>query len=220
MPADPLLLLAASGLAREVLAGVRQSATQEVVGFLDDDEARQGTSVDGVPVVGRIADIAAFPDAGLLVCAGSGQARRAIVGRLSAAGVEHDRFATFVHHTADVPAGCHVAGGSILLAGVVLTTAVRLGRHVVVMPHVTFTHDDEAADYVTACAGVTLGGSVSLGEAAYLGMGCSVRQQVEIGAEAVVGMGAVVLNDVAPATSVVGNPARPLVLRPGLDPAR
>ena len=50
--APPLLLVAASGLAREVLACLRTHAIAPVIGFLDDDPARQGTLVDGVPVLG------------------------------------------------------------------------------------------------------------------------------------------------------------------------
>ena len=46
-----LLLIAATGLAREVLATVRSSGRYDVVGFLDDD-AMAGTDVDGAPVLG------------------------------------------------------------------------------------------------------------------------------------------------------------------------
>jgi acetyltransferase-like isoleucine patch superfamily enzyme len=38
-----------------------------------------------------------------------------------------------------------------------------------------------------------------------------IRQRLQIEEGALVGMGAVVLRDVAPGTTVVGDPARPLV---------
>jgi acetyltransferase-like isoleucine patch superfamily enzyme len=95
-----------------------------------------------------------------------------------------------------------------LLAGAIVTTALRIGAHVVAMPHVLITHDDEIADGVTFAGGAMLGGSVTVGECAYLGQGCLVREKLSIGAGAVVGMGSVVLQDVPAGEVWAGVPAR------------
>ena len=95
-------------------------------------------------------------------------------------------------------------------AQTVLTADVHIGRHVVVMPHVTLTHDNRIEDFATLCAQVVLGGSVHVGEAAYLGMGSSVREGIAIGTEATLGMGAVLLEDLPAGATWAGCPARPL----------
>lgn len=205
-----LILLAAGGLAREVLASVRSAGVHTVRGFLDDDPALAGTTIDGVPVLGAVADVLENPGAGLVVCAGKGGARERIVQRLASLGVGTDRFATVIDRTAVVPAGSTVGAGSILLAQVVLTAAVRLGAHVVAMPNVTLTHDDDVADFATFAAGVSLGGGVRIGRGAYLGMNASVREHCAVGAGAVVGMGSAVLTDVPDGETWAGTPARPL----------
>ena len=67
------LLVGATGLAREVLVTVRSSGRYYVVGFLDEDEDRTGTEVDGAPVLGAIDDLIHYPDTFFLVCLDSGR---------------------------------------------------------------------------------------------------------------------------------------------------
>lgn len=208
MPA--LVLLAASGLAREVVSAVEAAGEDEVVGFLDDQAELAGTTIAGRPVLGPVSDAATLRSVSFVVCAGRGRSRQAIVARLAALGVGPERYATVVDPTVRVPPGCSVGVGSVLLAQCVLTADVTLGQHVVAMPHVTLTHDDHVHDYATLCAGVTLGGSVRVGRAAYLGMGSSVRERVVVGDDATLGMGAVVLGDVPDGQTWAGCPARPL----------
>lgn len=200
-----VLLVGASGLAREVLA----AGITGVVGILDDSEALQGRVVGGAEVVGDIAH-AAQRDELLLLCVGPGAGRRSIVARLDALGVPPERYTTFVAASARVGASSSIGAGSILLDGVVVTADASVGSHVVVMPSSTITHDCVIGDFATLAAGVTLGGSARVGVAAYLGMNASVRQGLRIGDTATVGMGAVVLADVPAAQTWAGVPARPL----------
>lgn len=208
---DPLILVAAGGLAREVLALVRAGGAYEVVGLADDDPALCGEVIDDVKVLGGPEVVRSMPDAKVVLCAGTGTARAAIASRL---GLENERYATVVHPDVHVPSSCVVGAGSIVSAGCVLTAAVSLGRHVVVMPNVVCTHDDVVDDFATLCAGVALGGSVRVGTRAYVGMNAGVRERVTVGADAVVGMGSVVLTDVPNGQTWFGIPARERVGAP------
>jgi sugar O-acyltransferase (sialic acid O-acetyltransferase NeuD family) len=200
---EGVLLVGASGLAREVLA----AGVADVVGILDDDITLRGTEVGGVPVVGPILQ-AAGREEHLLVCVGSGVTRRLIVRRLTAAGVRDGRYATCVAGSTRIGTTSTVGAGSILLDGAVVTADVTIGRHVVVMPNTTITHDDVIEDYATLTSGVALAGGVRIRQGAYLGMNAAVRQGVVVGAAAVVGMGAVVLRDVPDGEKWAGVPAR------------
>lgn len=206
----PIVLVAASGLAREAVVAARVAGI-EVVGCLDDNSAWRGSELaPGVPVLGTTDEIIAHPDVDVLVCAGKGVVRQQIADRLASLGVNDDRLATLVHPSVTVPSGCTVGPGTILLAGVVLTADVSVGRHVVCMPNAVLTHDCRLEDYATVCAGAVIGGGVVVKRAAYLGMACSVREYTTIGAESVVGMGSVVLRDVPAGQTWVGSPARQL----------
>jgi sugar O-acyltransferase (sialic acid O-acetyltransferase NeuD family) len=211
---DELLLIAASGLAREVLAAVRASGRSDVIGILDDDAGKTGAIVDGVRILGPASDALNYPGAGVVVCVGSGTGRARIVDRLAALGLSNHRYATVVDSLVRIPDGCAIGRGSVLLGHVTLTAGVTVGEHVVVMPGVTLTHDDVVEDFATFAAGVTLGGRVRIGRGAYLGMNASVREGTSVGAGATIGMGAAVLADVPDDQTWVGVPAR--VLRAGI----
>lgn len=212
-----VVIIAAGGLGREAAAVIARRPDWDLVGFLDDDPAQVDGVVAGKPVLGSIADVRQHPDVSLLVCAGKGQSRRAIVARLREVGVTEDRFATLIAPDVYVPASCFVGAGSILLSGTVLTSDISVGAHVVTMPGVVLTHDNQVHDFATLCARVTLGGSVTVGEAAYLGMGALVRERVTVADEAVLGMGAVLLSDLPQRETWVGVPARRLGSSPVAD---
>lgn len=200
-----LLIVGASGLAREIIA----SGLSGVVGVVDDDVDLHGTDLAGVPVVGSIGDAVDRTES-LLVCIGPSTQRRSVVRRLSKFGVADERFASYTAASVIIGSTSTVGVGSILLDGVVVTADVAIRRHVVVMPNCTITHDCILEDFATLAAGVALGGGVRVHNAAYLGMNASVRQRLTIGESAVIGMGSAVVQDVPHDQTWAGVPARPL----------
>ncbi|SMH39599.1 sugar O-acyltransferase, sialic acid O-acetyltransferase NeuD family [Rathayibacter oskolensis] len=210
-----LILVGASGLAREALALIAAAGRHRPVAVVDDGAARWGSELAGVPVIGGLDAVHQHPRAEIVVCVGHGSARARLVDRLRAVGVVDSRYARLVHPGVHVPDDCRIGAGSILFAGVVLTADVSLGRHVVAMPNVTLTHGNRIGSFATLCAGVTLGGGVRVGEEAYLGMSASVRERARIGRRATLGMGAVLLRDQPAGETWIGVPA---AARPGPAP--
>lgn len=209
MAPRPLLLVGGGGLAREVLAAIRLLPEKwKPIGALDDDPSRHGADLDGVPVLGDTEMVRELTDAAVVVCVANArrpEGRLDVVRRLN---LPEERWATVIHPRASVPDGSVLGPGTVLLADAVVTTPLRIGAHVVAMPHVLITHDDEIADGVTFAGRASLGGAVNVGECAYLGQGCSVREMLSIGAGAVVGMGSVVLEDIPAGEVWAGVPAR------------
>jgi sugar O-acyltransferase (sialic acid O-acetyltransferase NeuD family) len=211
-----VVLIGAGGFGRETAEAVRAArqagSPWQLLGYLDDDVARHGTAVDGVPVLGPLGELSRLPDAKVVISTGRPDdygSRARIAARL---GLPAERYATIVHPTAVVSATSTIGPGSVLLAHVVLTAAVEVGAHVAVMPHVTMTHDDRISDFVTLATGVALGGGVQVNRGAYIGAGALVREYRTVGVGAMVGMGAIVLRDVPGGEVWVGAPAR--FLRP------
>jgi len=110
----------------------------------------------------------------------------------------------------------HVGVGAILSPFVTLTSNVRIGCHFHANIYSYVAHDCVIGDYVTFAPSVHCNGNVVVEDYAYIGTGAILRQgrpgqPLVVGRGAVVGMGAVVTKNVDAGTTVVGNPARPLV---------
>jgi sugar O-acyltransferase (sialic acid O-acetyltransferase NeuD family) len=76
-------------------------------------------------------------------------------------------------------------------------------------------HDCVIGDFVTFAPSVACNGNVIIGDHVYVGAGAVIKPGTKdnprlIGKGATIGMGAVVIKDVPPFTTVVGNPARNL----------
>ena len=109
-----------------------------------------------------------------------------------------------------------VGEGAMFSPFTTVTSNIRIGSHFHCNIGSYVEHDCVIGDFVTFAPGVKCNGNVHIGNGAYIGTGAILRQgtpekPLVIGANAIVGMGAIVTKDVAPGTTVVGNPARPLV---------
>lgn len=108
-----------------------------------------------------------------------------------------------------------IGAGAILCAYSMVTSNVRIGRYFHANLYAYVAHDCVIGDFVTFAPRVHCNGNVHIHDHAYIGTGAILRNGTQerplvVGEGAVVGMGAVVTKDVAPYTTVIGNPARVL----------
>ena len=218
MTSTPLALVGMGGFGREthdIVEAVNDRAEAggpsfEMVGFLaDGDPDLELVSGREIEHLGPVEKLAALPaDVQYLIGIGNGTVRRRIA---EWAGSDGRRAATLVHPSAVI--GKHrnsIGAGSIICAGAVVTTNVRIGRHVHLNVGVTVGHDAVLADYVTINPNAAIAGNAVLEDEVNMGTGASVIQGRRIGARTVVGAGAAVVRDLPPGVTAVGVPARAL----------
>lgn len=109
-----------------------------------------------------------------------------------------------------------VGEGALISPFVTMTSNIRIGRCFHANLYSYIEHDCRIGDFVTFAPAVHCNGNVHIHDHAYIGAAATIRQgtpdrPLVIGEGAVVGMGAVVVRDVPPGATVVGNPARILV---------
>jgi sugar O-acyltransferase (sialic acid O-acetyltransferase NeuD family) len=211
-----LVIAGVGGMAREahqIVVDINdEDRSWNLLGFLDDDPARVGTSVHELPVLGGREWLMSRSNLAVVVAIGKSPARR-LFDQEVAANAEIE-IATLIHPSADVGARVEIGAGSIICQGVVITTDARVGRCVIANVSSTLAHDDVVADYVTVAPGAHIAGAVHLDEGADLGIGCTVNQGLTVGRWSIVGAGAAVVQDVPPNSTVVGVPAREIKQRP------
>lgn len=180
------------------------------VGFLDDDPEKHGTAARGIPVLGELAAITSYPEAGVVDALGSPHSYRERPDVISRLQIDAERFVSVVHPTAVLSRAARLGPGSILYPFVMVGSGATLGRHVIALSHCAINHHAIIGDFTILASGVTVSGKARVGKACYLGAGCSLRDGVTIGDGSLVGMGSVVIDEVAPGTVVAGSPARPI----------
>lgn len=186
-----------------LLAGSASSGDQ-LVGFLDDDTALQGTEIMGVPVIGPIDRFANMEYDGLVVAIGDNQTRARVFEACRARGA---RFINAVHPTAVVGSGVRFGEGVMVCAGVVINPHAVIGDDVILNTSCSVDHHVQIEAHVHIGPGVCLAGEVRVGEGALVGIGANVIPRLVLGRWSVVGAGAAVITDVPPSATAVGVPA-------------
>jgi len=205
---SPLYILGAGGFGRELFHWLKQHPDSgkawEIIGFLDDNaEALKGFNYSP-GVVGSV--MAHKPKPGELIACAITQpkVRRPVVDGLLARGAE---FLTFVHPRATVGGNVRLGRGTILCPGVIVTCDVSLGDFVMLNVNATVGHDAKVGAHTTASAHVDITGFCTVGEGVFLGSHAHLIPHSKVGNNSVIGAGACVVTEVAPETTVVGNPA-------------
>ena len=213
MPSTGIVILGAGGFGREVLWLVRELSALRaepgwtIVGFLDDDPAKIGSILCGIPVLGRTNSIReGEPRVYSCIC---GQGNPSVKRKLVNATRDYAKdFPVVVHPSVKRSEFVSIGRGSILTANCILTTQVSLGEFVTVNLGCTIGHDVTIGDYVTLAPGVHVSGSVRIGQGAKVCTGAVLLPGVAIGCDTVVGAGAVVTKDLPDGVIAVGVPAR------------
>jgi sugar O-acyltransferase (sialic acid O-acetyltransferase NeuD family) len=177
------------------------------VGFLDDDKALVGSTVLGLPVLGAGAQSREHDHDAVIVAIGDNMVRKRAYEEATSRG---ERLATAVHPRAVVAPDVRLGDGVMVCAGVVVNPGTIIGENVILNTGCSVDHHNNIGAHAHIAPGVRLGGAVSVGEGALVGIGAVVAPGLSLGEGCTVGAGAVVLRNVPPGITVVGNPAREL----------
>ena len=213
MSKNQIAVYGAGGFGREV-AWLTQSAVidgevPEVVCFIDDDMAICGKILNEIEVLPLSEAKQRYPYACVVSGIGVPKIRKVTMEKAYAAGFG---FATLIHPRTEMSRWIEIGEGTVICAGNILTTNIRLGKHVQINLDCTVGHDVIMDDYATLAPGVHVSGCVHIGKRAYIGTGAVIingtqDKPIVIGDDVIVGAGACVTKSVSYGTWV-GVPAK------------
>ena len=208
---QPCLVVGCGGHGRVVLDILVTAGSYEPVGFLDSNPKLLGRRIDGVEVVGSLDDLPRLrAELGVehaIVAIGDNGVRRHFADRIEAQGIE---LINAVHPNANLALNVTVGKNVVVAAGTLVAAHCQIGDSVILNTGCIVDHESLIGTATHVCPGARLAGRVTVESGAFVGIGATIIQSIRIGYEAVVGAGAVVTQDVAPMSTVVGVPARPI----------
>jgi sugar O-acyltransferase (sialic acid O-acetyltransferase NeuD family) len=216
-PLRDLIIIGAGGWGREVLALLQADPDHgkawAIKGFLDSrTHILNGLGYEATPVLGDPLAYVPQPQ-DLFVCAlGDPRQRERYARPLQEAGGQ------FLCIRAHALLGDRVQFGQGCLFSRLtqISPDVRIGDFVHIQTLTIVGHDTRIGDYAQIGAMVFIGGGVRIGRYAVVHPHATITPGIQVGEGATVGAGAVVVKDVAPHTTVFGNPARAIFHSPSI----
>ena len=200
-----LLIWGAGGHGKVVLDVARDTKRFECIAFLDDGRAGVGLNFCECAVIGGPEQLPQNRHGSFVIAIGQNQTRARCFNVALGEGLNPE---TLVHRTAVVAPSASIGRGTVVMPGVIVNAGAVIGENCILNTGSIVEHDCRIADHTHLSPRAVLGGAVTVGAYAHIGIGATVLPCVAVGEGSVVGAGAVVLKNVPVDRTVAGVPAK------------
>ena len=119
------------------------------------------------------------------------------------------KYFTHIHPSAQIHGDdVEIGEGSIICAGTIITTNVKIGKHTHLNLITTIGHDCVIGDYFTTAPGVQISGNETIGNRVYFGTRSCMKQKLTICDDVIIGMNAAVVKNIEEPGTYVGVPSK------------
>ena len=197
-----VVIIGAGGHAK-VIADIVLLNNDNLVGFLDDSDEKQGVKIfKEYRVTGKISDIEKYRNCCFIIAIGDNHIRAKIAKNINA------KFYTAIHPDATIADTVTIGDGTVIMAGVTINPDTTIGKHCIINTSCSIDHDNRIGDYVHISPGAHLAGSVSVGDRSWICIGAAIINNISVFSDIIIGAGATVLKDVTESGTYIGTPAR------------
>ncbi len=208
-----VVIWGASGHALVVADVLRLRNEFKIAGFLDDvNIERHGQEFCGASILGGREQLDRLYHQGIRAMVfgfGNCEARLTLSECVSAKGFS---LVSAIHPNAIIASDVDIGVGTVIAAGAVINSGTTIGKNVIVNTSASIDHECIIKDGAHICPGVHLGGKVTIGRAAWIGIGSTVADHTTVGNRSFIGTGAVIIQNIPDYVLAYGVPAR--IIRP------
>ncbi len=211
-----MIVVGAKGMAIEVLEilSIQMCMGDEKIKFFDNLNKHTGQLVDRFEILSNFEEVKDYflnTDPRFILGLGNPKLRKIMAEKFISLGGE---FTTLISAKAQIGSFNTIIGkGCQLMHGVIVTNNITIGEGVLVNLNTTISHDCTIGNYTEIACNVSIPGRCSIGENVFIGSNATFNPDLIIGNNAIIGAGAVVIENVEPFSTVVGNPAKKIVNR-------
>lgn len=196
-----VIIVGTGGFAIE-LEGLLEDASMSVLGFIGPRAVRQ------LPQkwLGDDHVLSHMPrGTRVLIAIGSPEIRQRVNRLVARHGLD---LRSYVHSSAYVSQRSYLGRGCIIYPNATVHAQVTLDECVLVNSNVTIGHETRVSAFANLGPAVAVGGCCKIGARAYLGIGSTLVENIEVLPDCVIGAGAVLIDDTETLGTYVGIPAR------------
>lgn len=118
------------------------------------------------------------------------------------------KFFTHIHHSVILLDNNILIGeGSVICAGCILTTNIKLGKHTHLNLNTTIGHDCSIGDFFTTAPGVSVSGNNNINDRVYIGTRSSTKEKINICSDVTIGLNSGVVKNIDEPGVYVGTPS-------------
>jgi sugar O-acyltransferase (sialic acid O-acetyltransferase NeuD family) len=103
--------------------------------------------------------------------------------------------------------------GVNIITGAIIDNSVTIDKGCIINTASIIGHDSILEEFVEVCPGVVISGGCHVGKFTFIGSNATILPRVKIGKNCIIGAGAVVINDIEDNMTVLGIPAKPLIIK-------
>ncbi|MFT4019649.1 MAG: acetyltransferase [Agriterribacter sp.] len=206
-----ICIAGAGGLGREVLSYILDELdpkgikAEDHVCFMQSDDHIRETQIMGINVI----PLSKFNPSthNVVVAIGNPQVRKKFVENLPA----DTKYTSIIHPSAIIYRWVDIDEGCIIMAGSIISSNIKMGKHIHLNAATTIGHDCTLGDYFTTAPAVNISGNCLIGECVYFGTNAAVKQGITICNNVTIGMGGIVVKNITEEGVYTGVPAAKLI---------
>lgn len=192
-----LLIYTAGAGSREILLLVNQinlkSPEWDVIGFVDEDPEKNGTTVDGYPVFGVDNNEKGNDVYGICGVLDAKVRQRFITEEIEGKGL---KCATLIHPDITIPGDFEIGSGSIIMPSCIISYDVKIGKGVYVLWGAALGHGLRVGNYSTILTFACITGGCAVGSRTTIGAGAILNVGVNVGDDCIIGVGTTIIQNV------------------------